>query len=411
MLDIDNWQEILVTIRKNKLRTFLTGFSVAWGIMMLVILLAAGQGLLNGAVSRFMDDAINTIWINGGRTTMPYKGYQPNRRISLDNSDYNYLTSAYESDITYSSGSRNFWGAQVYYGTESANFEVRAVHPDNQYMESNSLVRGRYINQVDIDDFRKVAVIGQKVERELFKTKPSMGEYLRINGVHYEVVGVYADAGGDDEEDNVYIPVNVGQATLSRTPTELSRIMLAYDEGLSVSESMELEDKLFNELATIHGFNPADKSALRIWNRKARMKDVLSVLDGIRIFIWVIGIGTIIAGIVGVSNIMMITVKERTREIGIRKALGATPGSIIALILQESVFITTFSGYLGLVLGVGIVELLGGNVQHDFFRNPEINLQIALLTLAILVTAGALAGFVPARRAAKIKPIEALRYE
>jgi putative ABC transport system permease protein len=411
VFDLDNWQEIFVTIRKNKLRTFLTGFSVAWGIMMLVILLAAGEGLLNGATSRFMDDAVNTIWINGGRTTMPYKGYQPNRRISLENSDYDYLTMTYDREVTYSSGSRNFWGAQVYYGTESANFEVRAVHPDNQYMESNSLVKGRYLNERDLEDHRKVAVIGQRVERELFKSRPAIGEYLRINGVHFEVVGVYSDAGGDDEEDNIYIPVNVGQSALTRTPNELSRIMLAYDEDLSVAESMELEDKFFSELATIHGFNPEDRSALRIWNRKARMKDVLSVLDGIRIFIWVIGIGTIIAGIVGVSNIMMITVKERTREIGIRKALGATPVSIIALILQESVFITTFSGYLGLVLGVGIVELLGGNIQHDFFRNPEINLQIALLTLAILVAAGALAGFVPARRAAKIKPIEALRYE
>lgn len=411
MFDLDNWQEIFVTIRKNKLRTFLTGFSVAWGIMMLVVLLAAGQGLLNGAVGRFMDDAINTIWINGGRTTMAYKGYQPNRPIILDNSDYDYLTMAYDNDITYSSGSRNFWGAQVYYGTESASFEVRAVHPDNQYMESNSLVKGRYLNQADLDQFRKVAVIGQKVERELFKTQPAIGEYVRINGVLFEVVGVYSDAGGDDEEDNLYIPLNVGQATLTRTPSDLSRIMLAYDEDLSVAESEELEEKYFNELAAIHGFDPNDKSALRIWNRKARMKDVLSVLEGIRIFIWVIGIGTIIAGIVGVSNIMMITVKERTREIGIRKAIGATPVSIISLILQESVFITTFSGYLGLVLGVGLVELLGGNIQHEFFTNPEINLQIALLTLAILVLAGAIAGFVPARRAARIRPIEALRYE
>ncbi len=411
MFDLDNWQEIFITIRKNKLRTFLTGFSVAWGIMMLVILLSAGQGLLNGTISRFMDDAVNTIWINGGRTTMPYKGYQPNRRISMENSDYEFLTQEFESDIIFSSGSRNFWNAEVVYGQEVVNFEVRAVHPANQYMESNSLVSGRYINELDIKDFRKVAVIGQKVHRELFKGAPSIGKYVRVNGVQFEVVGIYADAGGDDEEDNLYIPINVGQATLSRTPREMSRIMLAYDEDMPISQSLELEEQIVNELAIRHSFNPEDKSALRIWNRKARMKDVLGVLDGIRIFVWVIGIGTIIAGIVGVSNIMMITVKERTREIGIRKAIGATPGSIIALILQESIFITAFSGYLGLVIGVGIVELLGGNIEHDFFRNPEINLKIALITLLILVSAGALAGFFPARRAAKIKPIEALRYE
>lgn len=411
MFDLDNWQEIFITIRKNKLRTFLTGFSVAWGIMMLVILLAAGEGLLNGSTSRFMDDAINTIWINGGRTTMAYKGYQPNRRIRVENADFEFLNIEFEKDIIYSTGSLNVWGAEVIHEMEMAVFEVRAVHPSNQYMESNALVSGRYINDLDIEDYRKVAVIGQKVHRELFKGAPSIGKYVRINGVHYEVVGIYSDAGGDDEEDNIYIPINVGQATLSRSPQEMSRIILSYDEDLPVSKSIELEEQILSEMAARHSFNPEDASALRIWNRKARMTDMLSVLDGIKVFVWVIGIGTIIAGIVGVSNIMMITVKERTREIGIRKALGATPRSIISLILQESIFITSFSGYLGLVLGVGIVELLGSNIQHEFFQNPEINLNVALLTLLILVTAGAVAGFVPARRAARIKPIEALRYD
>ena len=411
MFDLDNWQEIFITIRKNKLRTFLTGFSVAWGIMMLVILLAAGEGLSNGTVRQFLDDAVNTLWINSGRTSMPYKGYQPNRRISLQNSDYDYLNQQFDSEITLASGSRNFWGAEVVHGQEYSTFETRAVHPSNQYMESNYLISGRYLNDLDIQDYRKVAVIGLKIHKELFKGEPSIGKHIRINGVLFEVVGIYGDAGGDDEEDNIYIPINVGQASLSRNPREMSRMMFAYDEDLPLSEVKKLEDDLVQELAARHGFSPEDKSALRIWNRKERLQDVINIHGGIRIFIWVIGIGTIIAGIVGVSNIMMITVKERTREIGIRKALGATPASIISLILQESIFITAFSGYLGLVIGVGLVELLGRNVQHDFFTNPEINLEVALLTLLILVISGALAGFFPARRAAKVKPIEALRYE
>lgn len=410
MFDWDKWQEIFITIRKNKLRTFLTGFSVAWGIMMLVILLAAGQGLLNGAMSQFLSDAVNTIWINGGRTSMPHQGYSPNRPIVIKNTDYT-LVNRNHTEITKSSSSKNFWGSEIVYGKEAANYEVRAVHPENQYMETNHLQSGRYINQRDIDEYRKVAVLGRKITSDLFKTEDPIGKYIRVNGVLFGVVGVYTDEGGDDEEDNVYVPINVGQKSLSRNPEEMTRLIVAYDEDMSAAESEELEERIVADMASRHGFNPEDKSALRIWNRKAQMQDILGVLNGIKIFIWVIGIGTIIAGIVGVSNIMMIVVKERTREIGVRKALGATPGSIIALIIQEAVFITAFSGYVGLVLGVGLVSLVSDSIDHDFFKNPEINLQVALTTLGILVVAGALAGFFPARKAAMIKPIEALRDE
>ncbi|MDZ7849224.1 MAG: ABC transporter permease [Owenweeksia sp.] len=219
-----------------------------------------------------------------------------------------------QDNIIQYSASRNFYGAEVVFGQESFDYEVRSVHPGNQYMENNELVEGRYINERDITDFRKVAVIGQKVARDLFKEKEPIGHYLRIKGVLFEVVGIYSDAGGDDEEDNLYIPINVGQKILSRTPREMSRMMLAYPEDMTVAESELLEEQIVQDLAQRHGFNPNDKSALRIWNRKANMQDILGVLNGIRIFVWVIGIGTIIAGIVGVSNIMMITVKERTRE-------------------------------------------------------------------------------------------------
>ncbi len=410
MFDIDKWQEIFITIRKNKLRTFLTGFSVAWGIMMLVVLLAAGQGLKNGAMSEFLADATNSLWINGGRTSVPYGGYKSNKPVILNNTDYN-TTVRDNPDIIKTSASRNFWNSQIVYGEESANFEVRGVHPENQYMESNELVQGRYINELDLIEQRKVAVLGQKVAAEVFKNIPPLGKYVRVNGVLFEVVGIYSDAGGDDEEDNVYLPVNVAQKTLSQKPEELTRIIVAYDEDYTLQQSKALEQKLVADLAAAHGFDPTDKSALRIWNRQENMKDVIGVINGINIFVWVIGIFTIIAGIIGVSNIMMIVVKERTREIGIRKALGATPGSIIGLIIQESVFITTFSGYVGLVLGVGLVSLAGSGIDHDFFKNPEVNFQIAMITLGILIVAGALAGYFPARRAAMIRPIEALREE
>ncbi|WP_417588679.1 ABC transporter permease [Owenweeksia hongkongensis] len=410
MFDIDKWQEIFTTIRKNKLRTFLTGFSVAWGIMMLVVLLAAGQGLQNGAMSEFLSDATNSLWVNGGRTSVAYKGYNSNRPIILNNTDYNQIVRS-NQDLEETSGSKNFWGAEIVWGKEAANYEVRCVHPEHQRLERNNMVSGRYINQRDIDEFRKVATIGRKVSTDIFKGVDPIGKYIRVNGVLFEVVGVYSDDGGDDEEDNVYLPINVGQRTLSTDPEELNRIIVAYNEDYDVDDSKALEARIVNDLAARKGFDPTDKSALRIWNRQENMQEVIGVIGGIKIFVWVIGIGTIIAGIVGVSNIMMIVVKERTREIGIRKALGATPKSIIGLIIQESVFITTFSGYVGLVLGVLLVSSVGGGIDHDFFKNPEVNFKIAMITLGILVVAGALAGFFPARRAAHIRPIEALREE
>lgn len=410
MFDYDKWQEIFITIRKNKLRTFLTGFSVAWGIMMLVILLAAGQGLYNGANAQFMKDEPNSLWISGGRTTMAFKGYKTNRNIQLDNRDFNEVSKGYNA-ITQASASYNIWGAQVIYGKEAGNYEIRAVHPDNRLLENNFLIAGRYINDRDIRDFRKVAVVGRKIAKDLFKGDEPIGRNISVNGVLFEIVGIYGDEGGDDEEDNVYLPINVGQKTLSRSPEDITRLILAFDENYNVDDSKKLEQQISNDLAARHAFNPDDEGALRIWNRLENMQQVMGVINGIKIFIWVIGIFTIIAGIVGVSNIMMIVVKERTREIGIRKALGATPFAIIGLIIQESVFITAFSGYIGLVLGVIIVTVVGGNIDHDFFKNPDINFHIALITLAILVVAGGLAGFFPARRAALIKPIEALRDE
>jgi putative ABC transport system permease protein len=410
MFDLDKWQEILATMRKNKLRTFLTGFSVAWGIFMLVVLLAAGQGLQNGAMSEFESDAINSLWVNGGRTTVPYKGFKANRRITLENKDYSSLSTNYPI-VQASSASRRFWGSNISYKNEFGSFEARAVDPDMQAMEHNTIVKGRYINSRDLTDFRKVTVIGRVLERDLFKGEEPIGRNIRINGVLFEVVGVYADEGGEDEEDNAYVPLNVGQKVLSRAPNEVSQIILAYDEAVDVDGSKALEEEIISDLAAVHGFDPNDKNAIRIFNRQERMQEIKSVIGGIKVFVWVIGLGTIMAGIVGVSNIMMIVVKERTKEIGVRKALGATPASIISLILQESIFITAFAGYIGLLLGVLLVNTLGDGIQHDFFKKPEIDLQLALITLGILVAAGALAGFFPASRAARIKPIEALRDE
>ena len=410
MFDRDNWQEIFETISKNKLRTALTGFSVAWGIMMLVILLAAGQGLRQGVENEFMDDATNSLWVNSGRTSMPYGGYRSNRPIELTNENHEKIRKEV-AGVDYSSASKNFWGAMIQWETKAATFQVRSVEPSMQSLENITIKEGRYINAKDIDDFRKVAIIGKQVKREIFEDVNPIGKSININGVLFEVVGVYNDFGGENEEDNIYIPINVGQRVLTKEPQNLDRFIVAFDEDFTLQESQQLETTIRHRLARIYNFNPEDQRAIRIWNRRENMQDAIGVISGIQIFVWVIGIGTIVAGVVGVSNIMMIVVKERTREIGIRKSLGATPGSIVGMILLESVFITFVAGYIGLGLGVLIVEGLGSNIQHDFFQNPQVNFGVALITLAILIIAGSLAGFFPAQRAARIKPIEALRDE
>ena len=410
MFDRDNWQEIFETISKNKLRTALTGFSVAWGIMMLVILLAAGQGLRQGVENEFMDDATNSLWVNSGRTSMPYGGYRSNRPIELTNENHEKIRKEV-AGVDYSSASKNFWNAMIQWKTKAATFQVRSVEPSMQSLENITIKDGRYINAKDIDDFRKVAIIGKQVKREIFEDVNPIGKSININGVLFEVVGVYNDFGGENEEDNIYIPINVGQRVLTKEPQNLDRFIVAFDEDFTLQESQQLETTIRHRLARIYNFNPEDQRAIRIWNRRENMQDAIGVISGIQIFVWVIGIGTIVAGVVGVSNIMMIVVKERTREIGIRKSLGATPGSIVGMILLESVFITFVAGYIGLGLGVLIVEGLGSNIQHDFFQNPQVNFGVALITLAILIIAGSLAGFFPAQRAARIKPIEALRDE
>lgn len=410
MFDLDKWQEIFATIRKNRLRTFLTGFSVAWGIMMLIILLAAGEGLRNGVRSQFIDDAVNSIWIRPGSTSIPYKGMPSNRRIEMKNEDYTHVANNYNQADRITSRF-NMWSVQVGYGNEEANHRLRAVHPDHQYLENTLIQAGRFINQEDVERNRKVVVIGRRVRLELFKEKNPIGEYITLFGVPFLVVGWFTDEGSEGEERYLYIPISTGQKVFNGSSQMINQLLVAYDENMSLEETQVLAAQLEKDFAERKIYDPKDSRAMYIRNAREDMERFMRIVGGMELFVWIIGIGTIIAGIVGVSNIMMIVVKERTREIGVRKALGATPTSIISLVLQESIFITAFAGYIGLVLGVLIVESIGGNIESDFFTHPEVNLRIALTTLAILVVAGALAGFFPARRAASIKPIEALRDE
>lgn len=410
MLDVDTWQEILNTIRKNKLRTLLTAFSVAWGILILVVLLGSGQGLTNGVAYEFRDDATNAIWMRSGQTSKPYRGLRPGRQVQFTNDDYSDIRDNVHGveHIT----SRYFirGNLAIAYKGETSSYNVRCVHPDHQFLEKTIIRKGRYINPIDIAEYRKVAVIGDRVEAQLFKGANPLGAYINVNGVPFMVVGVFTDEGSEGELEVVYLPISTAQRAFGGA-NRVAMIMMTVGEA-GVAESQAISDNLRERIAERHDFDPDDQRAVFITNAVEQFQKFMNLMGGIRMFVWVIGVGTLLAGVVGVSNIMMITVKERTKEIGIRKALGATPWSVMRLVLQEAVLVTTVAGYFGLVGGVALLELMArGITGSSYFRNPSVDLGVAVSATVLLILVGAIAGFFPARRAAGVRPVEALRDE
>ena len=408
MLDYDKWQEVWATIRQNKLRTFLTGFSVAWGIFMLVVLLGAGNGLFNGIKSEFDDYALNSLSIRTDVTSVSYQGLNSGRRIRMTNEEYEWLKRDFP--MIQKISTINFkWGLNINYGSAFGNYSILGVHADYQQIGISNLLYGRYVNQEDERLGRKTAVVAHGFFEEMCKGENPVGKFIRVGGIPFQVVGVMTEKGSNWENRQVHIPHAVAQKVF-KDYNYIDRVSLTYGD-LSFAESSALKEEIRRRLASKFTVDPADRRAIYIRNLMEDFMEYANTLDGIKIFIWIIGIMTIVAGIVGVSNIMIIVVKERTKEIGLRKALGATPLSIVGLILFESVVITGLSGYMGLLAGIGLLEGLGGQVQGEYFKNPEVDLKIALYTLILLVIAGGLAGFFPALRAAYIKPIEALRDE
>ena len=410
MLDLDKWQEIFDTIRKNKLRTFLTGFSVAWGIFMLILLLGSGQGLSNGVEYGFRDDAINSIWIRSGQTSIPHKGMQPGRDIQFTNADHDTVRDTIPGVVHTTSRFYLPGNVIVSYRNEHGQFGIRSVHPGHRYVENTIVTEGRFLNDLDIKEFRKTVAIGIRVKSALFHDEPAIGKYLSVNGIAFKVVGIFEDEGGEGEEENIYLPISTAQRTFNGA-NRVHQFMVTTGNA-TLEESQAIADAIHDTLAARHRFSAEDPRAVSVSNLNERFQQFVDLMTGIRLFVWVIGIGTILAGVVGVSNIMMIVVRERTREIGVRKAIGATPWSIVTLILQESVFITAVAGYIGLVLGVVTLELAARTIPlPEFIRNPEVDLNVAIWATVLLVLAGSLAGLVPAIKAARIRPIEALRNE
>jgi putative ABC transport system permease protein len=410
MFDLDKWQEIFDTVRKNKLRTALTGFSVAWGILMLVVLLGSGEGLSNGIQYQFRDDAVNSIWVFSGTTSLPYQGLQPGRPVELTNSDHDEVRERVDGVEHITSRFRIGGTGTVAYRDKTGTFDIRAVHPDHSYLEKTLMTEGRFLNDRDITDYRKVTAIGARVRDQLFPDRPAIGEYVKVRGIAFKVVGIFTDEGPQSETEKVYLPISTAQRVFNGG-NNIDQIMFTTGDA-SLAKSEHMASEIRQKMADRHDYAVEDERALFVRNNVENFERFRAMMGGIRTFVWIIGVGTLLAGVVGVSNIMMIAVKERTKEIGVRKALGATPWSIMGLVLNEAVLITSVAGYLGLVLGVALLEVFARTVPNsEFFRNPQVDLNVALSATALLVLAGAIAGFFPARRAAAVRPIEALRDE
>lgn len=410
MFDSDKWQEIFETISKNKLRTFLTGFSVFWGIFMLIILLGSGNGLKNGFEADFKDDAINSIWVYQGRTTIPYKGMKPGKHIRFTDDDHDALAQGQIAGLENVASRLWLQDQNFVAGGKKVRYQVIATHPGQFYAENATMVTGRFLNDIDIEEKRKVIVLGIPIQEELFPNGDHLGKEISIGGIIFKVVGTFKDGGGSRDNRRGYIPTTVGQMVFDRG-RNVHAISSTIGDA-TPEESLVIEQNIREKLAALHQFSPEDKRAVWINNTTDSFMQVLNVLNGISLFVWIIGIGTIIAGIVGIGNIMMIVVKERTREIGIRKALGATPLSVVSLIIMEAIFITSIAGYLGLVAGVFTLEAASNAIEDPgIFQNPEVDLQTAIIATLVLIVSGTLAGLIPAIKAASISPIEALRDE
>ncbi len=415
MFDIERWQEIFDTIRKNKLRTFLTGLSVASGIFILVILLGFGQGMQNGIAKEFEADAKNRVWVWTRVTTKEYKGLNPGRSIRLKNENHEYVTTLFADALEHKSAVFRIRNALVSYKNEDVGYSVQGVSSSYQFIENAFMAQGRFINPKDEESTAKIAVISNKILKEHFKKdEDPLQEYLDISGIRFKIVGVYGDPGGEREEDRIFVPITTAQRVFGGSDfvNNLSYTLQpaeTFEEA--VAESVKFTADLKGYLQEAHTVSPDDPSAINAFNTLEEAKRYFTLSKNISFFFWFVGICTIVAGVVGVSNIMLIVVKERTREIGIRKALGAKPWSIVGMILHEAVFITAISGFAGLIFSMGLLELVGPHIEVDYILNPSVNFNVAITTVFVLIFAGAVAGFFPAWRAASIHTIEALRDE
>lgn len=404
-----------MTLSRNKLRSFLTMFGVGWGIFMLVVMLGMGRGLSNGVLGGFEGWATNSCFMWTQTTSLPYAGFKRGRHFNFDNADIDVIKGVEGVDKVAPRLQLGGWrGANnVTYGTKSGGFNVNGDLPDVLHFQAANITQGRFLNEKDIRDERKVCIIGPKVREVLFGKEEPLGKYIRIQGVYFQVVGVHepkASANHDEgQTSTIYIPFSTFQKAFN-SMNLVHWFSISAKPGVQVADIQEKAKKL---MAKRHKVDPNDPLAFGGWNMQefyGQMNMLFVAIAGIS---WFVGTLTLVAGVIGISNIMLVIVKERTKEIGIRRSLGARPGNITAQIMLEALTLTFIAGYFGLVAGVGLLEAVKAAMagSDGFFKNPEVDLPVAVVALTVLIVSGLFAGFVPARRALSIKPVDALRAE
>ena len=417
----DILSEIWSTAKRNKLRTALTGFAVAWGIFMLIFLLGAGNGLINATAknsNRFLD---NSMMVGGGVTSKAYDGLKEGRRINLDDGDISISERRFLDNIDDVGAEITQRGVVITFGENYVSSSLEGVYPNEAEINKIEMLHGRFVNPVDNSQMRKSLVISENQAKELYHGDISqmMGKNVKVGNIAFRVVGIYkSDQSAMNDE--AYTAFNTVRTMYNRG-NKADNIVFTFHGLNSMEENEEFEKGYQATLNTNHRAAPDDDNATWVWNRFTQNLQMNVAMNIIRIALWVIGIFTLLSGIVGVSNIMLITVKERTREVGIRKAIGATPSSILRLIIVESILITTFFGYLGMVLGMLANEYMDATIGHEhidnglfqltMFVNPTVGIDVCVEATLVMIIAGTLAGLIPARKAARIRPIEALRAE
>jgi putative ABC transport system permease protein len=416
-MDLDSWQEIWATLRKNKLRAVLTACGVFWGMFMLMVLLGLGTGLERGVVKSLGGMALHSVYVWSQRTSMPYKGLQPGRYVKFTNQDIGTIRRV--SGVTHVAPRLQLggWrdGQNITRGIRTGNFNVTGDVPEFPLVEPLILMRGRFLNQRDMDELRKVAVVGEQVVRELFDPgEDPLGQYLQVKGVNFLIVGeiksVKAGNEGEKLSANVFIPFATFQSAFNLRD-RIGWFTIGADPSY---QATWVEESVKQALAEQHRIHPSDNQAFGSFNAADKFEKIQGLFRGIRVFVWMVGALTLFAGMLGVSNILLITVKERTREIGIRKALGATPGSIVRMVVKESVVLTVLAGYLGLVAAVATLEGFAkvlAQLPDAPVSRPDVDLKAAVLAQSLLIAAGLIAAIMPARHAARVHPVEALRSE
>ena len=415
MFDLDRWQEIWITITHNKSRSVLTAFGVFWGMLMLVLMVGAGNALEKGMTSQIEGFATNSCFFESSRTTVPYKGFRKGRRWNMTNSDIPVIREKvkelqYISPVLFSGGNDK----NVVRGDKNGSYLVKGCYPEYDLIERSKMIYGRYVNDIDIAEKRKVCVIGERIYEVLFhKGEDPTGKQIRVNGIYFQVIGVARSTSG----------VSIGGQTAETVVLPFSTMQQAFNQGniihflaATAKEGVPvrvIQDKILEILKQQHQIAPEDKEAVFNMNIEEQFKMFNYLGIGIAALIWIVGLGTIFAGAIGVSNIMLVTVRERTKEIGIRRALGATPRNIIGQILSESIVLTVLAGITGIVVGVGLLRATGIVLSQgdQFFKDPQISFGMAVVSLLILLVIGTFAGYIPAQRAMMIKPVEAIGEE